>query len=243
MENAFYITNLTVDFSGKAVVDIEELSFAAGKIHALIGPSGAGKSTLLRVLNILQKTTKGTVYYFGQPLEYHGAKKLAAQQSMAMVFQKSAMFSGNVYYNVALGLKLRGINSGEISQRVTEALEMVGLGSFAKRSALTLSGGEAQRIALARALVIRPKVLLLDESTANLDPANVAILEEIIKRIHETGTTVIMVTHNLYQAKRISHHTVFINKGKVVEVNATGELFSNPRAEETRLFVSGEMVY
>lgn len=244
MEPAFSLKGVTVEFNKQAVVDVGALDFAAGKIHALIGPSGAGKSTLLRVLNLLQKPTNGEVAYFGQPLLYQGAGKLATQRTMAMVFQKPAMFSGNVYYNVALGLRFRRIGPVEVKTRVANALEMVGLQDFAKRSALTLSGGEAQRTALARALVVEPRVLLLDEPTANLDPANVAIFEEIINRVHrETGATIIMVTHNLYQARRVSQETVFINKGKIIEANSTIELFIDPQVRETKLFISGEMVY
>ncbi len=244
MEQAFKLTNVTVEFNKQTVVDITELYFTAGRIHALIGPSGAGKSTLLRVLNLLQKPARGQIVYFGQPLQFHGANKLSMQRTMAMVFQKPAMFSGSVYYNAALGLKLRRVSPAEIRTRVEETLDMVGLLDLAKRSALTLSGGEAQRTALARALVVKPKILLLDEPTANLDPANVAIFEDIINRVHQkTGTTIIIVTHNLHQAKRLSGETVFINKGKIIEAGATNELFENPQVRETKLFISGEMVY
>lgn len=244
MEHAFKLEGVKVIFNKQAVVDIEKVAFAAGKIHALIGPSGAGKSTLLRVLNLLQKPTNGTINYFGQPLEYQGVDKMTFQRSMAMVFQKPAMFSGDVYHNVAFGLKLRGVRPAEVKKRVETALEKVGLQDLAKRSAQTLSGGEAQRTALARALVVSPRVLLLDEPTANLDPANVSMFEDIVNNVHrETGTTIIMVTHNFYQAKRVSQETVFINKGKIVEANFTEELFANPQARETRLFLSGEMVY
>lgn len=244
MENAFNIRNLTVEFTGNRVLDIDQLDFAAEKIHALIGPSGAGKSTLLRVLNLLQKPDTGQVMFFGRPLSFTGPEKLATQRSMAMVFQKPAMFSGSLYHNVALGLKIRREKAQEIKTTVHQVLETVGLADLANRSALTLSGGEAQRAALARALVVNPKILILDEPTANLDPANVSIIEDIIRKIHaQTGITIIIVTHNLYQARRISEHTVFLNKGKVVETGSTNELFNHPKTEETGLFVSGDMVY
>ena len=244
MENAFDVRKLTVEFKGNRVLDINELDFASEKIHALIGPSGAGKSTLLRVLNLLQKPSAGQVQYFGRPLSFTGPEKLVTQRSMAMVFQKPAMFSGSVYHNVSLGLKLRNKKTSDIKTVVQKVLETVGLADLANRSALTLSGGEAQRAALARALVVNPKMLLLDEPTANLDPANVSLIEDIIRKIHvETSITIIIVTHNLYQAKRISEHTVFLNKGKVVETGSTNELFNNPKIEETRLFISGDMIY
>lgn len=226
------------------MLDIEELSIAAGKIYAVIGPSGAGKTTLLRVLNLLQQPRQGELSYFGQKLAPGAGENLALRRTMAMVFQKPALFSGSVFYNVALGLKLRGIAKEEVKTRVFAALDKVGLRELAGRPASGLSGGEAQRIALARALVLNPRVLLLDEPTANLDPANVAIFEEIIKKVHaDTGTTIIIVTHNLYQARRISQEAIFINKSNVVEASQTEQLFSNPQNEETRLFISGEMVY
>lgn len=244
MKHAFEIRNLSVEFNKRPVIEIETFDFAAGKIHALIGPSGAGKSTLLRTLNLLQKPSKGQITYFGQSLQYYGSSKLVAQRSMSMVFQKPSMFSGSVYYNVSLGLRLRRYKSSEVKTRVSRALEMVGLSDFSNRSASTLSGGEAQRAALARALVTQPKILLLDEPTANLDPANVSMIENIIKKIHsETKLTIIIVTHNLYQAQRLSNQTVFLDRGKVIESNSTDDIFNHPNTKETKLFISGEMIY
>ncbi|MCL4441464.1 MAG: ATP-binding cassette domain-containing protein [Firmicutes bacterium] len=170
MVPAFSLNGVIVEFNNQPVLDIGELVFDDRIIHAVIGPSGAGKSTLLRVLNMLQKPTQGSVTYFGNPLPYNGANSLAARRSMSMVFQTPAMFSGNVYDNVALGLRLRDVKTKEVRAKVFQALETVGLTDLTKRSAATLSGGEAQRIALARALVVNPRVLLLDEPTANLDP-------------------------------------------------------------------------
>lgn len=244
MEQAYFLRDVVVKMNQKKILDIEELEIAAGRIHAVIGPSGAGKTTLLRVLNLLQEPQNGQIKYFGQNINFNKAERLAIQRNMSMVFQKPALFSGDVFYNVALGLKFRGFSREEVQDKVLAALEMVGLKDLVKRPASKISGGEAQRIALARAMVVKPKVLLLDEPTANLDPANVAKFEEVIRKIHaETGTTVIMVTHNLYQAKRVSHDTIFINKGKIVETGSTQDLFSKPKVKETKLFISGEMVY
>ena len=241
-EHAFFLKDIIVEANKQTILSIEEISLAAGRIHAVIGPSGAGKTTLLRVLNLLLEPRQGELNYFGKRLI--PADRLAVQRSMAMVFQKPALFSGDVFYNVALGLKMRGISRDEVKTRVFNALDKVGLKHLAKRQAQSLSGGEAQRMALARAMVLEPKVLLLDEPTANLDPANVALFEDIIKKVHiETGTTIIIVTHNLYQAKRVSHESMFLNKGRVLERNLTAQLFTSPAAEETKLFISGEMIY
>ncbi|MHB8172697.1 MAG: ABC transporter ATP-binding protein [Thermincolia bacterium] len=244
MVEAFMLTGVKVSFPQGDILQVDELSLAAGKIYAIIGPSGAGKSTLLRVLNLLQKPTEGQVGFFGKPLVYEGSKGLIQQRQMVMVFQKPAIFNGTVFYNVALGLKLRGLKKKEIAGRVEEALDTVGLQELSQRSAANLSGGEAQRVALARAMVVRPKVLLLDEPTSNLDPANVAIFEELVRKIHrDLGTTIVMVTHNLHQAKRVAQETIFLHRGRVVEIGPTGTIFDQPRCQETRAFLAGEMVY
>ncbi|MDA8235478.1 MAG: phosphate ABC transporter ATP-binding protein [Clostridia bacterium] len=233
-----------VEKKDREILSIAETNFAAGKRYAIIGPSGAGKTTLLRVLNLLQEPTRGQVLYYGQELIYSGSNRLAIQRTMSMVFQKPAMFSGDVFYNVALGLKLHGMAKKDIKGRVEEALEVVRLSHLAKQSALTLSGGEAQRVALARALVTRPKILLLDEPTANLDPLNVAIIEEAIKSLHtDNKNTIIMITHNLHQAKRLAEEVIYMNNGAIVEQGTVAEVLLNPKNKETQLFVSGEMVY
>lgn len=240
---AYCLANVTVNFGSREVLTIPNIAIAANKITALIGPSGAGKSTLLRILNNLQKPTTGKVEYFGQPLTAPG-KRSEYQSSMTLVFQKPALFSGSVQYNVALGLKLRGENQTIGAKKVQHALELVGLQNFARQQAHTLSGGEAQRVALARALVLEPKVLLLDEPTANLDPANVRLLEELIKRIHlELGNTIIVVTHNFYQAKRLSDYTIFMDEGQVVEHRPTAEFFNQPEQDKTMAFLQGDMIY
>lgn len=243
-EQAYFLKDVVVEFNQKKILNINEVGIQAGRIHAVIGPSGAGKTTLLRVLNLLQPPHTGKVQYFGQDIKYKGGERLALQRSMSMVFQKPAIFSGDVFYNVAMGLKFRGLSREEIRKRVLDALEKVGMKELARRSAGKVSGGEAQRIALARSLVVQPKVLLLDEPTANLDPANVAIFEEIIKKVHEeTRTTVVMITHNLYQAKRLSQEAIFLNKGEIIEISSTNDLFTNPQHNETKQFISGEMIY
>lgn len=243
MKPAFYLQDITIKFGSREVLAIPELSIEAGKITALIGPSGAGKSTLLRTLNMLQKPVTGRVEFFGRPLFEQG-KGREYQRAMTLVFQKPALFTGSVRYNVALGLKMRGVPSEVSAKKVQHALELVGLQNLARQQAHTLSGGEAQRVALARALVLEPKVLLLDEPTASLDPANVRILEELVRRIHlELGNTIIVVTHNFYQAKRLSDYTIFMDEGRVIEHRPTSELFARPEKDETRAFLQGDMIY
>ena len=161
-----------------------------------------------------------------------------------MVFQKPVVFNTSVYKNIAYGLKLRGIPKGEITESVEEILELTGLKDRMKQKARTLSGGEAQRLNLARAMVFKPKVLLLDEPTANLDPANVAMIEKLIMHAKtEYGTSVIIVTHNMFQAKRISDNAVFLLNGSIVESGKSAQLFSKPQDSRTMDFIEGKMIY
>jgi tungstate transport system ATP-binding protein len=160
------------------------------------------------------------------------------------VFQTPVLLNRSVAANVGYGLKVRGQDKKAIDQAVAEALERVGLNKLAHQSARTLSGGEAQRVALARALVIQPTVLLLDEPTANLDPYNVKLIEEIVAdENRQKGTTVVLVTHNVFQAKRLAHRTALLLEGRLVEIAATPTFFEAPSDPRTAAFVRGEMVY
>ncbi len=215
-----------------------------GKIYGIIGPSGAGKSTLLRILNLLEPPSSGNLFFNGVPVTKTGKQVLELRRKMTMVFQRPVLFDTSVYNNVNYGLKARGYTRKDITKLVRAALDEVGLTEFADRNARSLSGGEAQRIALARAMVLKPEVILLDEPTSNLDPANVAMMEKITERLHEKqGTTVIMVTHNIFQAQRLAEEILFFFKGRLVERGPADKIFNNPGDERTAAFIKGEMVY
>jgi tungstate transport system ATP-binding protein len=159
-----------------------------------------------------------------------------------MVFQEPVLLSTTVERNVAYGLSIRG--ERDAHRRVGEALEQVGLKHLARAQARTLSGGEAQRVALARAMVIKPEVLLLDEPTANLDPYNVALIEGLISALsRERGTTMVLVTHNVFQARRLAHRAMLLLEGKKIEVGEVAQVFTNPADPRTAAFTRGEMVY
>jgi tungstate transport system ATP-binding protein len=228
----------------REVLHIEKLSFEKGKIYGLIGPSGAGKSTLLRLINFLEPPTAGRIFFKGRELDVRGRVDLKTQRGMTMVFQKPVLFKTSVRENVAYGLRARGLPKEEINKRVAVLLEKVGLESFAGRRADSLSGGEAQRIALARAIAFDPGVLLLDEPTANLDPHNIEMFENLILNLNkEKGITVIMVTHNIFQARRIAHEVLFFYEGHIIEKGPAQKIFSSPEDPRTRAFVEGRMVY
>ncbi|MEM3607226.1 MAG: ATP-binding cassette domain-containing protein [Candidatus Bathyarchaeia archaeon] len=155
-------------------------------------------------------------------------EKLCVRRSIGMVFQQSVMFNTTVYNNVAYPLKIRGIKNG-VTEKVKEALELVGLKGFEKRKALTLSGGEMQRVSLAQALVFDPELLLLDEPTANLDPRNTSIIEQVISKVNnERKVTVVMATHNISQAERLAFKIAILYEGRIVEVKNAREIFSKP---------------
>ncbi|MTI85151.1 MAG: phosphate ABC transporter ATP-binding protein [Firmicutes bacterium] len=239
------VKSLSHKFNNQEVLNIESLNFKSGKVYGIIGPSGAGKSTLLRILNLLTPPTQGKVFFHDHDIyRLQPQQRIEVQRKMAMVFQKPVLFKDTVKENVAYGLKIRGSDSKEIEDKANEALDRVGLKHLADRSAISLSGGESQRVALARAIVLDIEVLLLDEPTANLDPGNITIIEQLIRRLNqEKRTTVIMVTHNIFQAQRIADDIIFINEGELIEKASAEHIFSAPQDKRTWQFINGEMIY
>ncbi len=238
------IKNLSKAYDDKEVLNIEQLSFRQGKIYGIIGPSGAGKSTFLRLANLLEAPTGGVVNIHGKRAFPNGADAFRLQREMTLVFQKPLLFKASVKDNVAYGLKARGYPREEIQKRVKALLQKMGLNQLAERRADTLSGGEGQRVALARAVAFEPSLLLLDEPTANLDPSNVELIEELILDLNRSaGITIIIVTHNVFQAERIAHQVLFFFEGQVVEVGETEQIFQEPRDPRTKAFIEGKMIY
>ncbi|MDM7912812.1 MAG: phosphate ABC transporter ATP-binding protein [Methanotrichaceae archaeon] len=196
------------------------LSVEPGEVLALIGPTGSGKTTLLRLIGLLEKPTVGEIVIDGRDVaKLSEGMRLKIRRRMAMVFQKPVMFKTSVRENVSYGLRIRG--ESRIDGRVRAAIEAVGLSGYESRDANTLSGGEMQRIALARALVLEPEILLLDEPTANLDPKTAAAIDALISRFKGT---VIMATHNMLQARRLAERIAVLVEGRLVEVGKPKEV-------------------
>jgi tungstate transport system ATP-binding protein len=224
------------------VLAIDDLSIYRGEILALVGPSGAGKSTLLRLLNFLEPPTQGRIEFSERTFTSDEDMPLEIRRKVTTVFQSPMLLKRSVWANVIYGLQLRGSNDHK--SRTRQALELVGLARLAQQPARTLSGGEAQRVALARAMVLQPEVLLLDEPTANLDPYNVNLIEQIVRQTnHENGITIVLVTHNVFQARRLAGRVALMLEGGIVEISPVDEFFDRPRDSRTRAFVQGEMVY
>ena len=238
----YSLQNLTKAYNGRKVLDLNGLQIQKGEVLGLVGPSGAGKSTLLRLLNFLERPTSGVLSFQGQTLQNGVEMPLEFRRRVTTVFQRPMLLNRTVYENVAFGLQLRGLR--DTREKIMAALEQVGLANLAAQRARTLSGGEAQRVVLARAMVLNPEVLLLDEPTANLDPYNVGQIEEIVRQLNrQHGMTLVLVTHNVFQAHRLAGRVGFMLDGRLIEIAPTEQFFSQPADERTAAFVRGEMVY
>ena len=213
------IRNLKKNYNGRTVLDIESLNFQKRKIYAIVGPNGSGKTTLLNILNLLEKPDKGQISFYDQEItNKSNSDILESRRRMTLVNQDPFLFHSTVYDNIAYGLKIRSLSSAEQLIRVKNALKMVGLSDFEKRRVNQLSGGEAQRVVIARALVIEPEVLFLDEPTANIDQKHIDVVERIIKKIKkEIKTTVIFTTHDLSQAYRLADEVISLLDGKIIK--------------------------
>lgn len=218
------LKDITKAYGNKIVVDNVNLQIHEGEIVALLGPNGSGKTTILKILAFIENPTSGEVYFQGEKVNFKNTEKIRLQSTL--VFQKTTVFSTSVYNNIAYGLKLRKVPKGTRDREVKKALELVKLEGFEKCNAKKLSGGEQQRVAIARALVLQTKLLLLDEPTANLDPKNAGMLEEVINTVNrENNTTIVMATHNMFQAKKLPHRIALMDEGKITEVGTPAEVF------------------
>lgn len=222
---------------------LRDVSFTVkdGEVLTVVGPNGSGKTTLLKILGALETPSEGKVIFDGSRLDESNAA--IARRKATMVFQRTILLRGSVRDNVAYGLRLRNIPVEEVNHRVEEALDLVGLADLGDRLARSLSGGEQQRLSLARGFVLNCKLLLLDEPTANLDPESLSIVKGAITRLNkETDTTIVMATHNLRQAEELSERIVLLDMGKVVEMGQPLDLFRSPSALMAR-FARSENVF
>jgi len=224
------------------------LSARSNTITALIGPSGCGKSTYLRLFNRMNDfidifSVTGAIKMDGVDIYNSKINIEQLRKDVGMVFQKPNPFPKSIYDNVAYGLKIHGIRSKSVvEEKVVNAIQQVGLWDEVKddlkKSALALSGGQQQRLCIARALAVEPEVILMDEPTSALDPISTSRIEELIVELSQ-HFTILIVTHNLQQAGRISHYTGFFYLGEMIEFNKTKELFTNPKNKRTENYLTG----
>lgn len=230
MRSIVRLENIGKRFSGREVLSGINLEIREGELLTLLGPSGAGKTTLMRIINLFTQPSEGRLYFRGKDVaNLSGRALLEVRRSMVMVFQKPVMFSGSVFDNVAYGLKIRGYSRAEIERRVCEALSLVGLQGYEERNARTLSGGEAQRVAFARAVVIQPELLLLDEPTTSLDPISEARVHGIIRRIKELGISVVLTTHKQHEALVLGDRVAVLKDGRLQQVGPPEEVIFAPK--------------
>ena len=206
-----------------------------GKLVALLGPSGSGKTTLLRMIAGLETPNSGDIYIDGKRVNDIPASK----RGIGFVFQNYALFRYmTIYDNVAFGLELQKMPKKQIKERVTELLSLTGLAGMEKRYPNQLSGGQQQRLCIARAMAVSPSVLLMDEPASALDPISTAKVEELIHELKK-DYTIVIVTHNMQQAARVSDKTAFFYMGEMVEFDQTKRIFTNPEKEATQNYITG----
>lgn len=220
---------------GERLIDDLSLRFDAGRLAVILGPNGAGKSLLLRMAHGLLEPSAGRVCWQGP-----GASGSAGAQ--AMVFQRPVLLRRSARANLDWALRVKGVAREERARRIAAVLEATGLEALAARPARRLSAGEQQRLALARAWALEPQVLFLDEPSASLDPAATRRVESLIQRIHDSGTTVIMTTHDLGQARRLAMDVILLHRGRRIESGDAREFFERPSTEEGRAFVQGDLL-
>jgi tungstate transport system ATP-binding protein len=230
------VDRLVVRRGGRVVLEVDALQLARGEILALVGPNGAGKSTLVTALALIERPAAGTIVLDGEPVDWRQGA-LAARRRLAIVFQEPLLFDTTVFENVATGLKLRGVSRRERTPRIEHWLGRLGIRHLATRPARTLSGGEAQRTSLARALVLEPELLLLDEPFAALDPpTRDRLVDDLLPLLRETATTTVLVTHDRDEALEVGDRVGVILDGRLAQLDTPARVLSEPVSEGVATF-------
>ena len=228
LENVSYASN------GQPIISSVSLAIVAGPSTIILGANGAGKSVLMRLMHGLLAPASGTVSWREKDMG-------RVRRLQAMVFQRPVMLRRSALANVVYALAVAGVPAGEREAQALAALDEVGLRHLAQRPARVLSGGEQQRLALARAWALHPEVLFLDEPTANLDPGAVREIETVIKAFDAAGTKIVMATHNLGQARRLGDEVIYLQSGRVMERAPIEQFFARPATAEAAAFMRGEL--
>ena len=233
------LKNVTKKFSDTLALNHINLHFDDKGVFTIIGPSGAGKTTLLKILALLLKPTKGQIFVNNVNVDNNMRHSL--RRKFTMVFQNALFFNSNVHDNISYGLKIRNLPSDEVEKRIRDVLKRFGLIELEKKLMSELSVGQMQRVSLARAFVLEPDILFLDEPTANLDPENNSIMEKEILSFSKTKP-VVMSTHNIMQIYRIADRVAFLSDGSLIDLGEKG-ILEDPQDECIKRFVAGETGY
>ncbi len=241
-QNFLRIENVKVSRNGKLVLNIPEFKLEQGEIISLIGPNGAGKSTLLHSVLMLTKFETGKIFFNNKHVSSSG-EILNFRRSVSMVLQEPLLFSGSVFYNVATGLKFRGMNRADIKPVVEKYLDMFGISHLSKRSSNEISGGEARRVSLARAFALKPELILLDEPFSALDvPIRESLIDDLEKVLKDTKTSALIATHDRNEAMRLSDKISVINNGTIEQTASPEILMSFPVNEFVASFAGTETI-
>lgn len=236
------VRNLQVKRGQALVLDIPQLAIEEGEILALIGPNGAGKTTLLHALARLQKISPGEIFFKGKKVSSNHSE-IEYRRRLTMVFQDPLLFDTTVFKNVASGLKMRGMGGEALTIRVQENLDRFGIAHLAHRSARKISGGEAQRVSLARAFALVPEMILLDEPFSSLDPpTREALIEDLEQILRQTRTTAIFTTHDRMEALRLSDRMAVMNEGRILQIGPPNEICNQPASQFVASFVGVETI-
>lgn len=226
--------NIQKSFEGRTVLDLPRLTVREGMVTGILGANGSGKSTLLHLAAGLTAPDRGRILYDGS--------RQFPNEKVTLGFQKPYLLNTTVEKNIAYPLRLRGWDDDRLKERVDRLMEELSLGDHRKKKPWKLSGGEIQKVALARALSFHPELLMLDEPTANIDPMSLLDIEHMLRKVNGQGMTILLVSHNLAQARRLCDWIVFLDKGKLIEEQDAGNFFRHPKEESTRWFISHEIV-
>jgi tungstate transport system ATP-binding protein len=243
-------------FGSREVLRGIDLSVPTQSITVILGTNGAGKTTLLRILGLLEPADTGTIMYDGivagesrvtydTPLSApaYDRRTLPLRRQMMLAFQHPVAFSGSVVSNVTYGLLLRGVNRTEADDRAMAALREAGIAERAHQHASSLSGGEAARLSLARALALKPRLLFLDEPSASLDPHGTKLLEDLVLHMRDDlAMTAVVVTQDIFEARRIADQVAFLHEGRIIEQSSRDSFFEQPRDDRTRRFLAGNLL-
>ena len=229
------VNNLQITKKGNLLLDDVSLTIESNNVTVILGPNGAGKSLLLRTAHGLETPSNGC-------LKWNAEIPQPQQSWRAYIFQKPVLLRRSVRANLEYVLSLHGIDKAKRESLISMALEHTGLSSLADRNARVLSGGEQQRLNIARAWVLHPKVILLDEPTAELDPSGTAAIERLIKTIADQGTKIIMTTHDLGQAHRLASDILFFHQGKLIEHTLAKDFFTQAQTQIAQNFIAGKLL-
>lgn len=215
MTPKFQLNSVQKRYEDRIALDLDQLTVCPGRVHVLMGANGSGKSTLLNILAFLVKPESGTVTFDGEVVKWRKSELGALRKRVTLLHQSPYLFTGTVFGNLAFGLKVRGMHGTQLRQRVAESLDLVGLTGFEHRNVKQLSGGEARRVALARALALQPEVLLFDEPLANLDKHSASVVDNIVASLASRGVTIVMATHDPRHAQHFHGDIIYLVDGRL----------------------------